>query len=70
MLYNVDDEPPLTDLKIFQWRGTTASSNTIYNITQEELMSTLLYMYSNMEEMEPYFMLVHVVLFSSLVKLL
>jgi hypothetical protein len=70
MLYNVDDEPPLTDLKIFQWRGTTASSNTIYNITLEELMSILLYMYSNMEEMEPYFMLVHVVLFSSLVKLL
>jgi hypothetical protein len=26
--YNVDEEPLLSDLKNFQWRGTTASSNT------------------------------------------
>jgi hypothetical protein len=54
--YNVDEEPPLSDLKIFQWRGTTASSSMTYYYTQEERTSVFLYMYSNMEEMEPYFM--------------
>jgi hypothetical protein len=54
--YNVDEEPPLSDLKIFQWRGTTASTNMTYYYTQEERMSALLYMYSNMEEMYPFFM--------------
>jgi hypothetical protein len=34
--YNVDEEPPLSDLKNFQWRGTTASSSTTYYFTQEE----------------------------------
>jgi hypothetical protein len=56
MRYNVDDEPPLSDLKNFQRRGRIASNNTTYYLTQEEQMSTLLYIYSNMEEMESYFM--------------
>jgi hypothetical protein len=34
--YNVDEKPPLSDLKKFQWRDTTASSNTTYYYTQEE----------------------------------
>jgi hypothetical protein len=34
--YNVDEEPPLSDLKTFQWRGTTASRNMTYYFTQEE----------------------------------
>ena len=55
MRYNVDEEPPVSDLKIFQWRGTTVSKSTFYHHNQEERMSTLLYMFSNMEEMEPYF---------------
>jgi hypothetical protein len=54
--YNVNEEPPLNDLKIFQWRGTTTSNNTTYYFTQEERTSALLYMYSNMEEMDPFFM--------------
>jgi hypothetical protein len=54
--YNVDEEPPLSDLKKFQWRGTTASSSTTYYYTQEERTSSLLYMYINMEEMNPFFM--------------
>jgi hypothetical protein len=36
MRYNVDDEPPISDLKKFQCRGTTASSNMTYYHTQEE----------------------------------
>jgi hypothetical protein len=54
--YNVNEEPPLNDLNFFQWRGTTANSSTTYYHTQEEQTSTLLYMYSNMEEMDPFFM--------------
>jgi len=55
--YNVDDNPPTSNLKMFQWRGTTSSSSsTPYYHTQEERTSALLYMYTNMEEMEPYFM--------------
>jgi hypothetical protein len=50
--YNVKEEPPLSDLKKFQWRGTTATSSTTYYCTQEERKSALLYMYSNMEEMD------------------
>jgi hypothetical protein len=34
--YNVNEEPPLSDLKIFQWRGITASSGTTYYYSQEE----------------------------------
>jgi hypothetical protein len=54
--YNVNEEPPLSDLKLFQWRGTTASSSMTYYYTQEEQTSALLYMYSNMQEMDPFFM--------------
>jgi hypothetical protein len=31
--YKVDEEPPLSDLKNFQWRGTTASNNMTYYYT-------------------------------------
>jgi hypothetical protein len=54
--YNVDKEPTLSGLKNCQWRGTTGSSSMTYYYTQEERMSALLYMYSNMEEMDLYFM--------------
>jgi hypothetical protein len=54
--YNVEEEPPVSDLKIFQWRGSTASISTTYYYTQEERTSTLLYMYSNMEEIDPFLM--------------
>jgi uncharacterized protein (DUF39 family) len=49
---------------------TTASSSMTYYYTQEEQTSALLYMYSNMEEMDPYFMEVSVVFLTSLVKYL
>jgi hypothetical protein len=34
--YNVDEEPPPSILKKFQWRGTIASSSTTYDYTKEE----------------------------------
>jgi hypothetical protein len=36
LLYNVDEEPPLSDLKIFQWRGATVSCSTTYYYTQQK----------------------------------
>jgi hypothetical protein len=56
MRYNVNEEPPVSDLKNFQWRGTNTSKGTFYHLSMDERMSVLLYMYSNMEEMDPYFM--------------
>jgi hypothetical protein len=56
MRYNVDEEPPVSDLNIFQWRGTSTSKGTFYHLSMDERISALLYMYSNMEEMELYFM--------------
>ena len=55
MRYHVDEETPCNDLKIFQWKGTTVGSGTPYYYTSEERKSALLYMYSNMDEMEQYF---------------
>jgi hypothetical protein len=54
--YNVDEEPPLSELNFFQWKDTTIRNNTTYYITQEERTSALLCMYSNMEEMDSFFM--------------
>ena len=56
MRYNIDEEPPVSDIKKFQWRGTTVSSSMTYYPSQEERTDALLYMFSNMEEMDPYFM--------------
>jgi hypothetical protein len=56
MWYNVDEEPTISDLKIFQWRGISTSKGTFYHLSMDEQMSTLLYMFLNMDEMEPYFM--------------
>ena len=56
MRYNIDEEPPVSDIKNFQWRVTTVSSSMTYYPTQEERTDALLYMFSNMEEMDPYFM--------------
>jgi hypothetical protein len=55
MRYHVDEDIPYSDLQIFQWKGTTVGAFTAYHPTQEEQTSALLYMYSNMDEMEQYF---------------
>jgi hypothetical protein len=36
MRYNVDEEPPVSDLKIFQWRGTSTSKGTFYHLTNKQ----------------------------------
>jgi hypothetical protein len=56
---HVDEDIPYSGLQNFQWRGTTIGAPTAFHPTQEEQTSALLYMYSNMDEMEQYFVLVH-----------
>jgi hypothetical protein len=51
----VDEDIPHSDLQIFQWMGMTVGASTAYQPTEEEQMSALLYMYTNMNEMEQYF---------------
>jgi hypothetical protein len=53
--YHVDEDIPCSDLQIFQWTGMTVGASTIYQPTEEEQVSTLLYMYANMDEMDQYF---------------
>jgi hypothetical protein len=53
--YNVDEEPPCSDLSIFASRGTTVGSSTSYYPTSKERMATLLYMYTNIDGMDKYF---------------
>jgi hypothetical protein len=53
--YNVDEEPPCSDLSILVSRGTTIGSSTSYYPTLEERMVALLYMYANIDGMDKYF---------------
>jgi hypothetical protein len=53
--YHVDQDIPCSDLQIFQWTEITVGASTAYQPTEEEQMSTLLYMYANMDEMDQYF---------------
>jgi hypothetical protein len=53
--YNIDEEPPCSDLSIFASRGTTVGSSTNYYPTSEERVAALLYMYANIDGMDKYF---------------
>jgi hypothetical protein len=55
MRYHVDEDIPCSDLQIFQWTGMTIGATMAYQPTKEEQMSSLLYMYANMDEMDQYF---------------
>jgi hypothetical protein len=55
MRYNVDEEPPCSELSIFASRGTTVGSSTSYYSTSEERKATLLYMYAIIDGIDKYF---------------
>jgi hypothetical protein len=55
MRYNVDEEPPCSDLSIFALRGINVSSSMSYYSTLEERKTALLYMYANIDGMDKYF---------------
>jgi hypothetical protein len=51
--YHVD-EPPISDLEIFQWSGKTVGPSIAYGFTNDEWKTALLYMYNNMEEVSQF----------------
>ncbi|WVZ61404.1 hypothetical protein U9M48_011283 [Paspalum notatum var. saurae] len=51
----VADVGPQSDLKIFKSQGTTSGPSTVHHLNESELNSFLLYMFSNMTEMNKYF---------------
>ena len=53
--YHIDQKSPSSDLQIFQWMGTIVGVGKIYYISQEDRNSALLYMFTNMDEMNHYF---------------
>jgi hypothetical protein len=52
--YHVVEEVSLSELKIFQWKGKGVGAMTSHFVIDEEWNNTILYMYTNMEEVEPY----------------
>jgi hypothetical protein len=53
--HHMDENISCSDLQNFQYSGTTVVASTTNQPTHEEHMSILLYMYSNMDDMEQYF---------------
>jgi hypothetical protein len=53
--YNINKEPPCSDLSIFASRGITVGSSTSYYPTSDERMTALLYMYVNIDGVDKYF---------------
>jgi hypothetical protein len=55
MRYNVDEEPPCSDLSIFASKHTTVGSSMNYYSTSEERKAGFLYIYANIDGMDKYF---------------
>jgi hypothetical protein len=53
--YHTVEEVPLSELSIFQWKGKGFRSPSAYYVTDDEWNYAMLYMYTNMEEVQPYF---------------
>jgi hypothetical protein len=53
--YHTIEEVPLSDLSIFQWKGKGVGAPSTHYVTDDEWNYTMLYMYTNMEEVQPYF---------------
>jgi hypothetical protein len=48
-------EVPLSELLIFEWKGKGVGAPSAHFVTDDEWNYTMLYMYMNMEEVQPYF---------------
>jgi hypothetical protein len=55
MRYHVHEDDPHSDLSIFKLRVTTIGVGRVYHLSEEDQNSTLLYMYTNLDEMTHYF---------------
>jgi hypothetical protein len=53
--YYIVEEVLLSELSIFQWKGKFVGAPSAHYVTDDEWNYTVLYMYTNMEEVQPYF---------------
>jgi hypothetical protein len=55
MQYHVLRDIPLSELSIFQWKGIGVGATSAHYVTDKEWKYSMLYLYTNMVEVEPYF---------------
>jgi hypothetical protein len=53
--YHIVEEVPLSELSIFQWKGKGVGAPGAHYVMDDEWNYTMLYMYMNMEQVQPYF---------------
>jgi hypothetical protein len=53
--YHIVEEVLLSDLLIFHWKGNGVGAPSAHYVTDEDWNYTMLYMYTNMEEVQPDF---------------
>jgi hypothetical protein len=53
--YHVVRDVPLSELSIFQWKGTGVGATSAHYVTDKEWNYFMLYLYTNMVEFETYF---------------
>jgi hypothetical protein len=57
--YHIVEEVMLSELPIFQWNCKGVGAPSAHCVTDKEWNYTMLYMYVNMEEVQPYFDMFH-----------
>jgi hypothetical protein len=55
MWYHIVEEVLLSELSIFHWKGKSVGAPGAHYVTDDEWNYTMLYMYTSMEEVQPYF---------------
>jgi hypothetical protein len=53
--YHIVEKVLLSELSIFQWKGKGVRALSVHYVTDKEWNYTIFYMYTNMEEVQPYF---------------
>jgi hypothetical protein len=53
--YHMVEEVSLSELSIFQWKGKSIGAPSTHYVTNNEWNYTMLYRYTSMEEVQPYF---------------
>jgi hypothetical protein len=53
--YHVVIDVPLSELSIFQWKGTGGGATSAHYVSDKEWNYSMLYLYTNMVEVNPYF---------------
>jgi hypothetical protein len=53
--YHIVRDVSLSELSIFQWKGTCVGAISAHYVTDKEWKYSMLYLYTNIVEVEPYF---------------